>query len=120
MANYKIHDAMTVSPTRCAICSNQNGPGILMLVAHPDVGPIEMYVGHDCCFVQMARSMKYLDIKQTRTLRQKNADLKKERDSLERKLQTATNKAVNEFLDTVREGQPRRVPGRVAAATEKE
>ena len=59
MSNFKLHPAMTVSPTRCTICGNQKGPGILLLSEHPDALEVEMYIGIDCCFFQMARDTGY-------------------------------------------------------------
>ena len=97
---------MTTSPTKCTVCSNQDGGGILMLTEHPDYGPAEIYVGLDCCFWQMARDAGFVPEKELRHTRGKNRELRAELKSTQGKLMTATGQAVNEFLETVREGMP--------------
>ena len=106
MANYKVHPAMTVSPTKCAICSFQKGPGVLMLVGHPDTGPVEMYVGVECCFVQMARDLGFIQKEELKNVTDKNRELSEELKITKRKLETATDKVVNEFLEDIQSRRP--------------
>lgn len=106
MSNYQIHDGMRVSPTECAICSNQKGPGILMLVGHPDTGPAEMYVGVKCCFVQIARDLGYIQKDELKNISEKNRELREELKITKRKLTAATDAVVNEFLEDVQSRRP--------------
>ena len=89
-----------------------------MLVGHPDTGPAEIYVGVDCCFVQMARDLGYIPKEELKNVTDKNRELSGELKITNKKLETATDAVVSEFLEDIQSRRPKK-PDPVGAISKK-